>query len=166
MVAQSSARRLGPGRDIAGLAISIGLSLLAGAIGAAATFSSVNSWYPTLHKPDFNPPNAVFGPVWTALYLMMATAAWRVWRRHGPAARTALTLYGLQLLLNLAWSLIFFGLHRIALALVEILALLALVAGTAASFWRRDRIAAALMIPYAAWVAFAATLNFAIWRLN
>jgi len=148
--------------------ISIGLALTVAAIGGLATSSSVGSWYATLNKPSFNPPSAVFGPVWTTLCILMALAAWRVWR--GPAAddkrRRALMLYGVQLALNLAWSLIFFGLRRPDLAMIEIAVLLAAIVATTAAFARVDRPAAWLMAPYIAWVSFASVLNFAIWRLN
>lgn len=153
--------------------VSIGVALAVGAVGGLATASSVSTWYPTLNKPAFNPPNAVFGPTWTVLYILMAVAAWRVWRTGTgpgpgprPARRTALTLYGVQLALNLAWSLIFFGLRRPDLALAEIALLLAFVLATTALFWKADRPAGLMMIPYAAWVAFASLLNFEIWRLN
>lgn len=138
-----------------------------GGIGGLATASSVTTWYAGLIKPPFNPPNAVFGPVWTTLYVLMALAAWRVWRA-GPAARRrpGLILYAAQLALNLGWSLIFFGLRQPAIALAEVALLLAAVVATAVAFWHADRPAGLMMIPYAAWVAFASVLNFEIWRLN
>ncbi len=148
-------------------AISIALALAAGGIGGFATASSVATWYTGLEKPAFNPPNGVFAPVWTLLYILMALAAWRVWRRVGfSAGRATLTLYGAQLILNLAWSLIFFGLRQPGFALVEVVVLLAAVAATTLAFWRIDRPAGAMMIPYLAWVSFASLLNFEIWRLN
>lgn len=141
--------------------------LAVGAIGGLATSHSVASWYPALAKPAFNPPRWIFAPVWTVLYLIMAVAAWLVWRRNGwRAARPALTLFALQLALNLAWSLLFFGLRRIDLALIDVLALLAAIAATALAFWPLQRLAALLLVPYFAWVGFAAFLNFAIWQLN
>lgn len=147
---------------------SIGLALVVGAIGGIATSSSVGSWYATLNKPAFNPPGAVFGPVWTALYILMALAAWRVWRAPAGDAprRRALVLYGVQLALNLAWSLIFFGLRRPDLALLEIVVLLIAIIATTAAFARVDRPAAWMMAPYIAWVSFATLLTFSIWRLN
>ena len=155
-------------KGILAAAISIGLALAVAAIGGLATSSSVGSWYVTLNKPSFNPPSAVFAPVWTTLYILMALAAWRAWR--SPAAddkrRRALMLYGVQLALNLAWSLIFFGLRRPDLAMIEIAVLLAAIVATTAAFARIDRPAAWMMAPYIAWVSFASLLNFAIWRLN
>jgi tryptophan-rich sensory protein len=149
-------------------AASVAAALAVGALGALATASSVASWYPGLNKPAFNPPNAVFGPVWTTLYVLMALAAWRVWRSGAAAAarRRAMLLYAVQLALNLAWSVIFFGLRQPGLALAEIVLLLAAVAACTAAFWRADRIAGLMMVPYAAWTAFASVLNFEIWRLN
>lgn len=144
------------------------VALAVGAVGGFATASSVTTWYVGLHKPAFNPPNAVFGPVWTLLYILMALAAWRIWRIEPAGARKtqALTLYAVQLVLNLAWSLIFFGLRQPGLALAEIAVLLLVVLATTAAFWRIDRVAGGMMVPYAAWVAFASVLNLAIWRLN
>lgn len=148
--------------------ISIAIALAIGAIGGLATASTVDTWYAGLKKPAFNPPNAVFGPVWTILYVLMALAAWRVWRADlaSDRRRRALVLYAVQLALNLAWSLIFFGLRQPALALADVGLLLAAVLATAAAFWRIDRPAGLMMIPYAAWVAFASVLNLEIWRLN
>lgn len=157
-----------PGRrDSFGFIAFLVLCLAVAALGGAATASSVGNWYPTLAKPAFNPPNWIFAPVWTALYFMMAVAGWRVWRSDGlRRARWALTLFALQLALNLAWSILFFGMHSIGAALIEIVVLLLAILATALAFWRRDRAAGMLFVPYAAWVAFAAVLNAAIWRLN
>ena len=128
---------------------------------------SIDTWYRTLQKPFFNPPDWIFGPVWTVLYLMIAFAGWRAWRsRHVAGARTRMAVYGAQLALNLAWSLIFFGGRMIGLALVDIVLLLAVIVVNAVLFWRADRLAGWLLVPYAAWVAFAGVLNFALWRLN
>jgi tryptophan-rich sensory protein len=145
----------------------VALCLAIGAVGGAVTSASVGSWYAELEKPAFNPPDAVFGPVWTVLYLMMAFAAWRVWRLRALAgARTALGAWALQLALNLCWSLVFFGMRMPGAALAEIAALLAAIVLTLVLFWRLDRLAGALLVPYAAWVGFAALLNAAIWQLN
>ena len=159
----------GPGasKGLISAAVSIAAALAVGAIGGLATASSVDTWYAGLNKPVFNPPNAVFGPVWTTLYVIMAVAAWRIWR-SAPASgrRPALILYAVQLALNLAWSLIFFGLRAPGLALAEVLVLLAAVLATAVAFRRIDRPAGLMMVPYAAWVTFASALNLEIWRLN
>ena len=137
------------------------------AAGGAATASSVGSWYAGLVKPSFNPPDWVFGPVWTALYLMIAVAGWRVWRRRGqPGARAALAAWGVQLALNLGWSFLFFGARLIGAALVEIVVLLAAIVVTAVLSWRIDRVAGGLLVPYIAWVGFATLLNASLWRLN
>jgi translocator protein len=135
------------------------------AIGGMVTATSVDTWYPTLAKPAFTPPDRVFGPIWTALYAMMALAAWLVWRRVGWGAR-ALWLFFAQLALNLAWSVLFFGWQRIGLALVDMALLLALIALTLVAFWRIDRRAGLLLVPYLFWVAYASALNGAIWLMN
>jgi benzodiazapine receptor len=142
----------------------IAICLAAGALGAAITAPAIPTWYAGLAKPSFNPPDWLFGPVWTALYLMMAVAAWLVWRRG--AARAALLLFALQLVLNSAWSLLFFGIHRVDLALIDIVVLLAAIVATSLAFRRASTIAALLFVPYIAWVSFAMALNIAIWRLN
>ena len=145
----------------------LGVCLTIGAIGGAVTSTSVTTWYPHLRKPSFNPPDWVFSPVWTALYISMAVAAWNIWRRRGrQSTRLAMFLFAGQLALNLAWSILFFGLQQIGLALIEIILLFAAITGTALAFGRLDRTAALLFIPYIAWVGFATLLNLAIWRLN
>jgi translocator protein len=154
-------------RDTVGFSVFLALCLAVSAIGGAATASSVGTWYRALAKPPFNPPDWIFAPVWTALYFMMAIAGWRVWRRDGlRKARLALTLFGLQLALNLAWSIVFFGLRSIGAALADIVVLLFAILATTVVFWQRDRVAGMLFIPYAAWVAFATVLNAALWQLN
>lgn len=154
-------------RDTAAFMIFLALCLAVSALGAAVTATSAGTWYRTLAKPPFNPPDWIFAPVWTALYFMMALAAWRVWRRDGlRQARAALTLFALQLALNLAWPVLFFGMRAIAAALIEIVVLLVAILATTLVFWRRDRVAGMLFVPYAAWVAFAVVLNAALWRLN
>ena len=160
--------RPSPGKGLLPPAVSIAIALAVAAISGLATASSVSAWYPGLNKPAFNPPNSVFAPVWTVLYIQMALAAWRVWRapKADDRRRPALILYSVQLTLNLAWSLIFFGLRRPDLALADIAILLATIVATTIAFWRIDRMAGMMMAPYIAWVAFAAALNFEIWRLN
>ncbi len=153
--------------DLLGLGAFVALCLAISAIGGWVTADSVGTWYRTLQKPVFNPPDWVFAPVWTLLYLMIALAGWRVWRSRGLAgARAAMAAYAAQLALNLAWSFLFFGGRMIGIALVEIVLLLAAIVVNAVLFWRIDRLAGWLLAPYAAWVAFACMLNFALWRLN
>ncbi len=152
------------------------LCLAVGALGGAVTATSVTTWYTTLAKPAFNPPDWVFAPVWTTLYVMIGVAAWRVWRSgRGPhtvpadlacAATVALWVWGVQLALNLGWSLVFFGARMPGVALAEIIGLFLAVAVTTWLFWRIDRWAGVLLMPYLAWVGFATLLNAAIWRLN
>lgn len=153
--------------DVLALAALLALSAAVAIVSGVVTVQSVGTWYPTLTKPPFNPPNWLFGPVWTVLYVAMALAAWRVWKlRTRAAVSGALGLYASQMALNFAWSLIFFGLHRVGAALIDILALLLALAATTIAFWLKDRVAGLLMGPYLAWVSFAALLNFEIWRLN
>ena len=155
------------GRQALALFAFVAVCLTIGAIGGAVTSTSVGNWYQQLSKPSFNPPDWVFGPVWTVLYIAMAVAAWRVWRRLGFGdARNALALFAIQLLLNLAWTILFFGFRQIGLALVEIVVLFAAIVATAIAFWRRDRGAGLVFIPYLGWVGFAALLNASLWRLN
>ncbi len=158
---------LGTGRDLLALALLVGICLGIGGLGGAVTASSVNEWYPTLNKPSFNPPNWVFGPVWTTLYVMMGIAAWRVWRAADrDTARGPLALFALQLAVNLGWSIAFFGLRDPGLAVAVILTLDLLVLATAHMFRRIDGLAALLLVPYLAWITFATVLNVAVWRLN
>lgn len=136
-------------------------------IGGAITATSVSTWYPTLNKPFFTPPDWIFAPVWNTLYMMMALAGFLVWREsEGEIRRTALTYYAVQLALNLFWSLIFFGAMKIGVAFIEILALLIAVTLTTVHFWRIDIRAGLLFVPYLIWSGYAAVLNGAIWWLN
>jgi tryptophan-rich sensory protein len=152
------------GRDIGGLLFWLALSAIVASFGG---YFGPEDWYPQIVKPSWNPPGWVFGPVWTALYIAMAVAAWRVWRVGGwRQNRTPLTFYLVQLVLNAAWSWIFFGLHSIGWAVVDILALLAVIVFVTARFWKKERVAGWLMVPYVLWVGFASVLNFRIWTLN
>ena len=158
-------------RDWFALTLFLAASLAASVVGGLATASSVNSWYPTLAKPAWTPPSAVFGPVWTVLYIFMSVAAWRVWRHREnpsahPAVRALLTAHVLQLVLNASWSLLFFGLRRPEFAFIDIVALLATLFWMQIRLSRIDRPAALLWTPYLLWVGFATALNFSIWRLN
>ncbi len=137
---------------------------LGGGFIAGRTVTPGLAWYETLAKPAFTPPAWVFAPVWTALYVAMAVAAWRIAVRASGGRHLALWL--LQLALNLIWPSIFFGLHAPAFALVELGLLAVLLLMTVAAFWPKDRIAAWLMLPVLVWVSFAGLLNAAVWRLN
>lgn len=153
--------------DLAVLAGFLALCLGVGAIGGWASADGVRSWYGTLNKPSFNPPNWVFGPVWTVLYILMAIAAWRVWRSAAwTVVRKPLLLFGVQLALNLAWSIVFFKLQGIAASVAVIVLLELMLLTTIVAFSRIDRWASLLLMPYLLWVAFATTLDVAIWRLN
>jgi translocator protein len=154
-------------RDLLALGAFLVLCLGVGALGSVATAQSVGTWYQGLAKPAFNPPDWVFAPVWTTLYVLIAVAGWRVWRRRGlSGARLEFAAYAAQLALNLAWSILFFGQRMIGAAAAEIGVLLFAIAANAVLFWRVDRPAGWLLAPYAAWVAFACLLNFALWHLN
>ena len=149
------------------LIVFVGLCLAVGALGGWVTADSVKTWYTTINKPSFTPPNWLFGPVWTVLYVLMGVAAWRVWCNARPyRARMPLALFALQLALNLAWSVVFFGMHRVGAAVVVIVSLEAAILSTVVAFRRIDGLAALLLVPYALWVAFATVLNIAVWRLN
>jgi benzodiazapine receptor len=141
---------------------------LAGAVGAATTETGGSTWYAALAKPSFQPPGWVFGPVWITLYTLMGIAAWRVWERReqSPAARRALGLFLGQLVLNAVWTPVFFGAHKLGLALAILLALAGTVALTIHAFRRVDRVAAWMLAPYLLWVLFASVLNAAIVWLN
>lgn len=149
------------------LGLFVVLAFAAAGIGWLATRAGVDTWYPTLRKPDWTPPSSVFGPVWTLLYILMAVATWLAWGKgDSTTARRTVSLYSAQLTLNALWSILFFGLRQPGAALVEIIVLWAVLVVIQLRYWRLDRIAAVLWIPYLAWVTFAAFLNGAIWSLN
>ena len=136
-------------------------------LNGLATATSVGTWYQGLVKPSFQPPNWVFGPAWTVLFILMATAAWRVWRRPATAERRrGITLYLVQMIPNLAWSVLFFGLRMPRAALIDIVILWFLILATVTVFSLVERSAGWLLVPYLVWVAFAATLNAGIVVLN
>jgi len=144
-----------------------GWVLLCFSAAALGGFFLPGEWYAQLRKPAWNPPGWIFGPVWTALYTMMAVAAWLVWRRGGFAVqRVPLGLFLLQLLFNALWSPLFFGLHNPALAFAEIVLLWLALLATIVAFGKVQRGAGILLLPYLAWVSFAAVLNFTLWQLN
>jgi len=150
------------------VSIAVFVCLLVGFLSSFATQSSVNSWYLTLNKPSFNPPNWVFAPVWTFLYILMGIAAGLVWAKgyYHLWVKTALYHFVFQLLLNALWSIVFFGLKNPFIALLIITGLNVLLLFTFKSFKVADTKAAYLLLPYMVWVGFATVLNFAIWYLN
>ncbi len=151
-------------RRPAALVLFLALAFLPAVFGARFT---PGVWYQELAKPAWTPPGWLFGPVWTLLYLTIGIAGWLAWRRAGiAAAPVAWVTFGAQLVLNGAWSWLFFGLQAPGAALIEIVALWLAILGTVAGFWRIRPLAGALLAPYLGWVGFAALLNAAIWRLN
>jgi tryptophan-rich sensory protein len=149
------------------LLLSIGIPLLIGMIGGLVTATSVGNWFVEVSKPDWNPPGWIFGPVWTSLYVLMGIASYLIWKqRSKKPIKIALGFYGVQLLLNMLWSILFFGLKNPQLAFFEIIVLLIMIIFTKLAFLKIDKIAAILMIPYIGWVSFATLLNFTIWQLN
>jgi benzodiazapine receptor len=164
---EASAARSNKKRDLAGLLAFVVVCLGIGALGGIATASSVETWYQTLQKPPFNPPDWVFAPVWTTLYILIGVSGWLVWRRVGFAgAKTAFQVYAAQLVLNLAWSFLFFGAKALAAALIEVVVLLISIIATIILFRSHHRGAALLLVPYALWVSFASLLTASIWYLN
>ena len=146
-----------------------GIGWLALTFGAAWLGSRFlpDEWYKNLKKPDWNPPNKVFGPVWSVLYLLMAAAAWLVWRGYGfSVVIFPLVLFVVQLFLNTAWTWTFFGLHRPGIAFADIVLLWMLILATLTLFWQFVPLAGILLLPYLAWVSFASYLNLSIWRMN
>ena len=149
------------------LVIALAAPLVVAFVSGLATAGGVSEWYPELVKPSFTPPNWVFGPAWTVLYLMMGVSAWLVWRRQDEVdVRRPLTWFVVQLGLNAAWSVLFFGLRSPAAGMVDILLLWLAIGATVRAFAPVSKPAAALLLPYWAWVTFAAALNGGIWLLN
>ena len=150
---------------LVGIVVAFALCFAAAAIGGYATSRSLRDWYVELPKPSWNPPNAIFGPVWTVLYALMAIAAWLVWRtRDQGDVGAALVLFAAQLALNVMWSVVFFGLRRPAAAALVIALLWLAIAATIYAFAVHAALAALLLLPYLAWVSFATALNVAIAR--
>jgi tryptophan-rich sensory protein len=149
-------------------AIAVAICLLIGFLSSTVTQSSIVNWYPSLNKPSFNPPNWIFAPVWSVLYILMGIAAGLVWARgfHHIWVKTALYHFIFQLLFNALWSIVFFGLQEPFWALLVIFTLLILIILTIKWFKVVHRTAALLMIPYLLWVCFATVLNYKIWELN
>ena len=163
MVAESSRTRP---KSLLALAVSLVAVAVASGLGGLAS-SRASEEYGRLEQPSRAPPSWVFGPTWTVLYLLMAVAAWLVWRT-GPSAqsRLALTFYAAQLVLNAAWTPLFFGLGWRGIAFAELSVLLVVLTATVVMFWRLSRPAGAMLVPYLLWSAFALSLNFAVWQLN
>jgi benzodiazapine receptor len=161
---QSTSRTIEP----VPLLVALALPLAVGALGGSVTASSVRTWYPTLRKPPFNPPGWLFGPVWTALYLMMGVAIYLVWTgaRSESGRRRAAAWWAAQLVLNLLWSLVFFGRRSIGPAFGEILVLWLAIAATIRAAAAERPVAGAILVPYLGWTTFAAVLNGSLWYLN
>jgi tryptophan-rich sensory protein len=137
------------------------------ALSSVLSARSIDTWYAGLIKPPLNPPNQAFGPVWTALYALMAVSAWIVWKtRQSPCRRRGLLLFCVQLALNFLWTWIFFGRHQILTAFIDIVALWIAIFLTILTFRKMSTAAAWMLVPYLAWITFAGYLNLAFWRLN
>lgn len=139
---------------------------LAGAIGSIATFPNINSWYADIVKPSFNPPNWIFAPVWTTLFLLMGISLYLIWISKNKQKKQALNFFYIQLVLNIVWSYLFFALKSPAFAFMEIIVLWFFILLTIINFYRISKPASILLWPYLAWVSFASILNYAIWSLN
>lgn len=150
------------------LFISLLIPLAVGITAGLFTRPEIDSWFITLNKPWFNPPNWLFGPVWTTLYILMGIALWIVWKSDAaePVKKMAIYLFAIQLVLNFFWSLIFFNQHQLGWAFAELVLLWLFILATIFAFGRISPMAAWLMVPYISWVSFAGILNFTIWRLN
>lgn len=155
-------------REVVRLVVSIVVCQVAGGIGAVFTTPAIPTWYAGLNKPAFNPPNTVFFPVWTTLYTLMGIAVFLVWRKDlsERPVRVAVGIFAIQLVLNTAWSIIFFGLQSLFVALIAIAFLWIAIVVNIVTFWRISKAAGALLIPYILWVSFASLLNYSIWMLN
>ena len=148
------------------LIISLLIPQLAGGLGSLFTASSVGEWYLTIEKSPLNPPGWVFGPVWTTLFLLMGYALYLVWTSEGEKRKQAFGIFAIQIILNVLWSVLFFGLRSPGLALLEIIVLWVAILSNIIFFGRANKLAGYLLIPYILWVSFAIYLNFSIWRLN
>jgi len=144
------------------LIASLVLPQLAGVVGSLFTFSSVSTWYVGLIKPALNPPSWIFGPVWITLYLLMGISVYLIWQKDSKAT----TLFWIHLFFNASWSVIFFGLQNPGLALINILVILVFIIALIIKFWKIDKRASYLLVPYLLWVSFATYLNYSIWILN
>lgn len=160
-------RRTAASNDLPMLGLFILAVVAVSVLGGLATAAAIPGWYATLAKPSWTPPDWVFGPAWTTLYILMAVAAWLVWRRRRLVeVRGALVAWWAQLALNLLWTMLFFGLRQPLWGLIEIVALWIAIAITIALFYRVRPLAAALLVPYIAWVSYAISLNAGIVALQ
>ena len=150
------------------LILSVFICLIAGFIGSFFTSPAISTWYATLQKPSFAPPNWVFFPVWTSLFIMMGISLFLVWQKgwDNKKVKAAIYIFAVQLVMNVLWSVAFFGLRSPLLGLMEIIILWIAILATTLSFMKVSRTAAYLLVPYILWVSFAAILNFSIWALN
>lgn len=150
------------------LFISIAVCLAIGGVSGYFTANEIPTWYATLNKPGFNPPNWIFGPVWTTLYILMAISFWLIWKSNIESSikNRAMTFFVIQLVLNFFWSILFFSLHQLGFAFVEIILMWLFILFSIISFYPISKTASYLLIPYLLWVSFASVLNFSIWKLN
>ncbi len=155
-------------RQVIEILVAIVLCEAAGLLGSVFTASAIPTWYTTLIRPELAPPNWIFGPVWTTLFALMGVSAWLIWRQgtKQAAVKNALAIFVLQLAVNVAWSVAFFGLQSPGSAFTVILLLWVLIAATIVTFAKLSKPAAALLVPYLLWVSFATYLNYAFWLLN
>lgn len=155
-------------KNILKLTLSIVVCLLAGGIGTIFTSSAIPTWFSTLNKPFFNPPNYLFAPVWTILYILMGISVYLIWNKgfKTKKVRDAIYIFGIQLILNTIWSPVFFGAHNLFLAFVIIIGLWFYIVKTIRAFAKIDKFSSYLLYPYLFWVSFASILNFSIWFLN
>ena len=160
--------QLPPARSTGLLVLCIAIPLIIGLIGSVFTMPEIAGWYAGLQKPAFNPPSWVFGPVWTLLYILMGVSLWLVVRdgTGGQPVRQAVVLFAAQLVANLAWSILFFDMHMVFAAFLEIIVLFALIAATTLTFRRINTAAGWLLVPYLCWTGFATILTGSVWLLN
>jgi len=151
---------------IAKLVISVAIPLIVGFLGSLFTTPYVKTWFATIIKPSFSPPNWIFAPVWTFLFILMGISLFLVWNSKSKNKKSAIILFGIQLFLNLTWSVLFFTLHNPLASFIEIIFLWIFILLTIFSFYKISKNSAYLLIPYLLWVSFASVLNFAIWKLN
>lgn len=148
------------------LIVSVVVCQLAGGIGSLFTAPNITGWYGTLQKPSFNPPNWIFGPVWTTLFVLMGISLYLIWNSKSPKKNIAITVFGVQLGLNVLWSVLFFGMQNPFLAFCEIILLWVAILASMILFWPIAKKTTWLLLPYILWVSFASILNFTLWQLN